>query len=321
MATIRKRQQKTSDQPLISGEDFQILLKFPIMALAALLAPEWSWKKLAIGIERALIRLNSKKIEGIGNGLSRNCRLVQADALQVLANQTEHHIQVLREFLVGWSPLLELSETEHLEAAKARGRGAVLWVAHFCFNSLASKYALARAGYQVHHVSRPEHGFSKSRFGVRFLNPIRISAERRYLGGRVVIDRKNPSSSMVEARRLLRKNLFVSITAGAWEGQLLVSTSIGHGVMELATGGPRLANAANAPLIPVFVVRNEERGELLVIVESPIPIDTSGTREMMIRKATNEFALRHGRYLEEFPYQWRDWDKIRDGFVSAASPK
>ena len=132
--------------------------------------------------------------------------------------RSEHHLQVIREYLWGWSAPIDLVGAEQVAAALSVGRGAVIWVAHFSLSGLATKKAFDAAKFPVTHISRPEHGFSKSQFGIRFLNPIRVRAELRYLRGRIIIDHARPSSSVRAAKRLLEGNEIVSITAGAWEG-------------------------------------------------------------------------------------------------------
>ncbi len=232
------------------------------------------------------------------------------DQRRIGAMRSEHHVQIVRERLAGWKPDIELRGRQQLDAARNAGHGAVLWIAHFSFNALAAKMAFAGAGLEVFHVSRPEHGFTKSRFGIRFLNPIRTGAELKYAAGRIVIDRANPAASMHEARRLLRANKFVSITAGAWEGELLVKARIGQSAIELSSGAPRLAKIAGAPLLPVFVVRDDSTGKIRVTVDRPIDLDGHRDRAELLQSATQEFADRHLPFLAACPHQWRDWEKL-----------
>jgi len=288
-----------------------MIFRLPLYAAAALVVPEPGWCALSRGLERATSWLKGARLSAIRRGLALSGLTSGGDALAVQAVAAEQSIAVLRELLGGWSPQLHLTGREHLDAARRAGRGAVLWVAHFGFASLAAKMALARAGYEVHHVSRPEHGFSKSRFGIRVLNPLRVATELRYLKGRVIIDRNNPAASMVEARQILKQNAFVSITAGSWEGQLIATAPLGAGQCDLATGAPRLANLADAPLIPVFVVKDESGGGFTVTVEPPIALSGGRDKNALVAAATDEFMRRHVPYLTSHPYQWREWEKFR----------
>lgn len=308
---LERRSRKATVLPFFTAEDLLVIAKLPVLAVAALILPERGWGVIARATGFCAGWVNRGRIYRIRRGLSLLGREPCPDPVLVLAQQDHHNIEVLKAYLTGerQTPLLE--GAEHLEMARAAGRGAVLWIAHFSFNALASKAALSNAGFSVYHISRPEHGFTKSRFGIRFLNPIRVKAELRHLSGRIVIDRERPSASMAEARRLLKENAFVSITAGAWEGQLVVKTAIAGGQIEIATGAPRLAQIADSPLIPVFTIHDDDLGKTRVIVEKPIALRGGVDRDAMIISAADEFAARHTPYIERHALQWRDWEKVR----------
>jgi lauroyl/myristoyl acyltransferase len=193
------------------------------------------------------------------------------------------------------------------------GNGVVLWVAHFGFNGLATKVALARAGFGVFHLSRPEHGFSKSQFGVRFLNPIRVHAELPHLAGRIVIDRANSNQAKSAAESVLKSNGIVSITAGAWEGRRIAIANLLGGTLELATGAPGLAISSGAVLLPVFTVRDEETGTIRVIVDQPIVQSKEVDKLEQIDRMTQEFVDRLRPYIIDYPEQWRDWKSLKIG--------
>jgi lauroyl/myristoyl acyltransferase len=214
----------------------------------------------------------------------------------------------MREVMLGWKPGLSLIGTDHIEAALARGRGAVLWVAHFSFNALATKKALSDAGYRVYHISRPEHGFSKTLFGIHVLNWIRIRAEKPYLAGRIVIDRNRPAECMYEAMKLLRQNLLVSITSGAWEGEKVVAAEIFGAELEIAAGAPRLAYSSGSILLPVFTIR---RGKAIdVVIEDPLELQGL-SRDEYVKAATATFVKQTGKIASLYPEQWRDWEKLK----------
>ena len=90
----------------------------------------------------------------------------------------------------------------------------MLRIGHCCFDALAAKKALAWSGHLTSHVSRREHGFSKSRLGIATVNRIRVRAELAHLAGRIVIDRDKSISATPATRRMLKRNGIVSITAG-----------------------------------------------------------------------------------------------------------
>jgi len=310
---IAKRHRPVAKRPLFTRQDSRFLLELPLLAAIATFVPESRWRSICVGLERLKARLGWFSPRRIRDGLAlmRGPATADDDAQRVAAARSEHHLQILREFFWGWSAPLELEGAEHLAEAMRAGRGAVLWVAHFSFNSLAAKKALHKAGFAVAHLSRPEHGFSTSRFGIAALNPIRVRTERRFLAERIIVERAQPATAMRRAQRQLLDNRLVSITAGAWEGALLATVAVGGVELELSTGAPGLAHVVGAPLLPVFTVRDEGTLRIAVIVGPPIEIDRARDRKMAVADAAQLFADRLAPFVDRYPLQWRDWEKLR----------
>jgi hypothetical protein len=235
------------------------------------------------------------------------------DAFRVAAARSEHHVQIFRDFFWGWQKgSIGLVGRENVDVALSRGRGVVLWIAHFCFNSLATKKAFHEAGFRVSHLSRPEHGFSKSRFGVSWLNRMRVGTELRYLKDRILIDRSKPASAVRRGQKALAANEIISITAGAWEGGRVATIGVAGCDLDLATGAPGLALMTGAALLPVFCVREEGTTKIHVVVDAPIepPAGAANHDEAMLAM-TQEFGSRLAPYVAKYPRQWRDWEKIK----------
>jgi lauroyl/myristoyl acyltransferase len=309
---IRQRKLGPPDRPLFNREDASFLLELPVLASIATFAPETRWHALCVGLERLKFRLGRFSTASIKRGLTMlRGSATDEEAFDVAAMRSEHHVQILRDQLWGWKPKLVLSGSEHVDAALKDGRGAVLWVAHFCFNALATKIAFRQAGYPVSHMSRPEHGFSKSRFGIAVLNPLRVRSELRYLRGRIIIDRAKPSASVREASRRLAQNEIVSITAGAWEGARLVTVEMAGRALDLATGAPGLALMSGAALLPVITVRDDASDEMRVIVKPRLDTQPGGRSDEAIMAMSQAFAELVVPYVRAYPMQWRDWEKIR----------
>ena len=114
----------------------------PLLAALALVVPERRWSASCRGIERMRAHIGQAP-SALVDGLRLGGFDAPDDAVRVRAAQLEHHLQVLRERLTGWDADIVLDGREHLERARQQGRGAVLWVAHFAFNALAVKIALA----------------------------------------------------------------------------------------------------------------------------------------------------------------------------------
>lgn len=314
----------TSDETAaIAGSDMTVLFDLLVLGIASWVLPERWWRYLTRGLERmkrlASPRATSENANKIGAvpELARSGRASSRQlALEVAASRSEHHMQVLRDHRPGrWQPELDITGLEHLTAAIDAGRGAVLWVSHFAFNTLATKMALHRAGFKVAHVSRPEHGFSKTAFGIRCLNPLRGGAEARYLDHRILIDAGNPGKAMRSAHRVLSKGGVLTITAGAWAGKRLAEGRMLNGRMQLAVGAPGLAHATGAVLIPVFTVRDRASTVIDVNLGAPLEIDRAGARDDVVLRAVADYLDALEPWVRRYPEQWRGWSRL-----SAAAP-
>ena len=315
---IRRRNQSSAQRPFITPEDVKFAVELPILWLAALTVPERRWKSLCYLLEALKARLRFydpspvARTAGKVLGALRPSFDARAFALESAAGRSEHHLQILRARSPrGWQTRLELQGAAHLDRALAAGNGAVLWVAHFCFNALATKKALCNAGYRVWHLSRPEHGFSKSTLGIALFNRIRVGAEVPHLAGRIIIDRDRPMAATLAAQRRLRRNEIVSITAGAWEGSRLAQVDLLGGKLELAVGAPGLARLAGAALLPVFTVRGPADDTIRVIIEEPLPVPAEGGMDEAVLEAARQFGTLLEDYVRRYPAEWRDWKNLK----------
>ncbi|MGH8713615.1 MAG: hypothetical protein ACREYB_06385 [Casimicrobiaceae bacterium] len=314
---ITRRKRSARDRSWFTPGDAALAVGLPLLWLLALTIPECRWRTLCYRLEAMRASLRRRELAKVAGAAASvidgsRCRDANAFALEVAAGCTEHHLQVLRSRSPrGWKPALELEGAQHLDAALGAGRGAVLWVAHFCFSALASKMALRRAGYQVWHLSRPEHGFSKSALGIVLFNGIRVGAEREHLAGRIVFERSRPGAATLAAQRVLKKNGIVSITAGDWEGQRLAEIDLFGGKLELAVGAPGLARLTGARLLPVFTVRGHGQGAMRVVIEPALPVAGEGDADDALQRAADGFGGLLERYVGHLPSEWRDWRKLK----------
>ncbi len=314
---IRRRKRSAGGRPWLTLGDAKMAVALPLLWFLALTIREPGWRLLCYRVEsiRASMRLidltRVQRALAKVLGQSRPSFDMRALAVEVAAGGTEHYLQVLRSRSPGgWTALPRLEGAEHLDAALAAGKGAVLWVAHFCFNALASKKALRLGGYRVWHLSRPEHGFSKSRLGIALLNRIRVGAEAEHLAGRIVFERARPGGAALTARRILKRNGIVSITAGDWEGLRIADIDILGGRLELAVGAPGLAQLTGAALLPVFTVRGANQDTIRVIIEPALSTAGNGEPDERLQGAAQDFAALLERYVRQYPGEWRDWKKL-----------
>jgi lauroyl/myristoyl acyltransferase len=215
----------------------------------------------------------------------------------------ESRLQICDQNLLRrWRPEIEIAGTRHVEAALARGHGVIFWVTPSAYSDLIAKMAFRKAGFAVSHLSRPGHGFSRSRFGVRFLNRLRTRIEDRYLKDRIRIHKGEEKPAMLALRRALQGNGIVSITVGA-QSKSVVKTPMRAGYLRLATGALRLANLTGAALLPVFTFNTDEQQYRVDIGSdiSRIAPDQPTNHQLVM----NHYVQLLEHYLDEYPAQWR----------------
>ena len=289
---------------------------FTSLSLVALLPIAWlcppaAWPRISRALG-AMRRVSPDAPDAIRTRGSTGSVCAQAAVRELDANRRELRLQVLRELAPwGWHPAIDLRGREHLERALAQQRGAVLWVSHFVFAGLVAKIALRRVGVSLAHLSRPEHGFSKTRFGIAVLNPIRCRAEDRYLGERVSIGAGGASAAMRELRAVLARNGVVSVTVGDWEGFRFADVPFADGRIRIGTGAAKLAWLTGAALLPVHVVRRGLGDAFEVVIGAPLLPREAAGREQAIEAAVAAYARGLQPVVMRHPGQWRGWSGVR----------
>jgi lauroyl/myristoyl acyltransferase len=287
-----------------------------ILVLPSWLLPERFWAPLWRTAARIPMLTN-------GRAVRRTAESVQAALGETDKSRSEAIVRDLRASVYelrmqdlrgwrpgGWTPKMVLEGDEHLQNALAGGKGAILWVAPFVFNSAPTKIALWQKRHRVSHLGSPKHGYSETRFGIAYLNRIRCVPEDRYLAQRIVFDSNAPSTAMRRMMRALKAGEVVSIVAASAEGSDMVQGPIFGGRLPVAIGAPRLAVLTGAPLLPLFTVRDPEAG-FRIVIEPPIEIASDRTSEQRCIDATTEFLNRSEPWVRRFPEQWRAWSKWR----------
>jgi len=314
--TIVHRPRKFAPPPAWQLSDLTTAASLALLLLPSWVLPERLWAPLWRGRVRMRILTNRRAIKhaakiiqaALGDADRPRAEAIAGD-LRAAVN--ELRMQDLRAWRPGgWHPRMILEGEDHLRRALSQGKGAILWVAPFVFNSGPTKIAIHQKGYRVSHLSSPKHGYSETRFGVAYLNRIRCIPEDRYIAQRIIFDRYAPATAMRRMMRALKAGEVVSIVAASTEGSDMIRGPIFGGRLPVAVGAPRLAGLTGAPLLPVFTVRDPDLG-FRIIVEAPIELPSHLTTDERCIAAAAEFLRRSEPWVRRFPEQWRAWSKWR----------
>ena len=315
---IKRKRRKSAAARAWELTDLKTMGSLALLVLPAWLLPERWWAPLC----RVRIGLSALTGARAIKGTAKTVRkalgepdVARSEAIMrgLKAAVYEMRLQDLRGWRPGgWQPAISLEGEEHLRAALVGGKGAVLWLAPFVFNSGPTKIILHQKGYRVSHLSSPKHGVSETQFGAKYLNRIRCIPEDRYLVDRIVFDSAAPTTAMRRMVRALKAGEVVSIVASSTEGYEMIKGQIFGGRLPVAVGAPRLAALTGAPLLPAFTVRDPKTG-WRIVVEQPIAIDRDLSSDERCIAAVAEFLDRSEPWVRQYPEQWRAWSKWRDG--------
>jgi lauroyl/myristoyl acyltransferase len=300
-------------QRLFTGTDIGVLLGAPVFTLPAWLLPERHWPALARALSPMAIGDLTKDAAATEAMIRKTlgARLADIAAKTILRDMGAEGILTFFQVLKchrpdGWEPSVRIAGFEHVHAALAAGRGAVLWVSHAFHGHLAAKIGFRRAGLDVVHLSTPAHGFSATKFGVRYLNRMQTRIEDRYIAERVMLPLQGQNAALPTLVKRLKANRVVSITGQRGTGRTIDARFM-DGRLPLAAGAPTLAAMTGAKLLPVFAFRAAD-GVVDVSVEQEIPLE--GAREEAIHAAAQDFAARSEPYVLRTPGQWLSWVQL-----------
>jgi len=296
---------------VFSGRDAFLLIYLPAMALLAWCVPERAWDRLCrriVWLTRPFRRRRRRQNAAqVGHLLGGRCVTVRPQALveALAAHRHETRLQLLRSRRLGrWQPHLDLIGREHLDRALSAGQGGILWILPGVFADLTTKMTLHSAGFAVAHLSRPTHGFSPSRFGMRVLNPLWTTVECRYLAERLVV-LPGQSGALKELVRRVRANQLVSIAVHS-SGQRIYELPFFDGTVRVADGAAVLAETTGAMLFPVHTARTGP-GWFVTTIEPPLQAPEGSDRRQRVRSLLTQCAAAMESYALHWPDQFSGW--------------
>jgi KDO2-lipid IV(A) lauroyltransferase len=200
--------------------------------------------------------------------------------------------------------LVDLEGLEHLDAALAAGRGAILASAHLGSISLVGQILPAR-GYRVTALLEPIQ--PPELFGL-------ITARRQAFGARLL---PAGPAAVRELLAALRRNEIVGlVTDRDISGSGLPLEFFGARTT-FPDGAAAIALRTGAPILPAVGIVQPD-GRFRAIIEPPLAVEpTSGDRQHAVRQLTQAVARRLEYHIADHPEQWtvfqRRWPDAAPG--------
>jgi len=206
----------------------------------------------------------------------------------------------------GWAPKIRVHGSENLAPFLAAGTGFILWGSPFIANNLIAKIAYHRLGLDVYHFSRPVHGLSSSRLGIRLLNPLFTSVELKFLKARVIAENRT-ADALSFLGNIIRNGGVASITVGN-RGRKTITTSLLGQSITIASGPIFLSRKWGSFLVPTFALKNSDNSFDVWIGTALTSKETDSSKYCL------DIAAQYADQLEPFflsqPGQWQLWDML-----------
>jgi lauroyl/myristoyl acyltransferase len=209
----------------------------------------------------------------------------------------------------GWSPRIDVVGREHVTAALGRGNGIIFWGGLFSFNNLLAKMAMHRLGLAVLGFSVPAHGFSATKFGVRYLNRVFRDIEDLYLEERLMPWPQDFPAALQRMRERLKTNGVVYFAVGG-RGRRIASAKFLGGHIFIATGPIAMAHATGAALLPLHTLRIAPAW-FEVTIGPPIDMRMTSDGNVDYAATVQAYADALTPFVLRDPGQWSGWHLIQ----------
>jgi lauroyl/myristoyl acyltransferase len=219
-----------------------------------------------------------------------------------------------------WKPDITLHGLDGLKRALERGHGAIVWCHQFTAQNLIGKRALYEAGYPGHQVSVSEHGFSNTAYARRFLNPILVRLENRYLASRIVFDPADTLQVTRRIRSVLGRNEIVLMNNNLYSGSKFIEVALGaSGYFQMASTPLNFAARTGTALFTMstFETTPFDRYEAVISPEIPVARTETTFRHDAMAKAALIVRDHLCEGLAKYPEQFMPWGQQLD--ISAVS--
>ena len=188
---------------------------------------------------------------------------------------------------------------QHIDAALAKGKGAVLLTAHLGHWEIGG-LGLRAMGYEVNVVALKHNttitnaliNIMRTRHGIR------------------IIEVEETAYSVIELVKALNRNEVVAVLGDrVFTAERSEATTFFNRPVQLPVGPVLLAMAARAPIVPAFSIM-EAPGRYRGIIEPPLELRYGPDRREALQHNLRQVAAVFERYIRRYPDQWYIVDPI-----------
>jgi KDO2-lipid IV(A) lauroyltransferase len=180
----------------------------------------------------------------------------------------------------------------HIRQLQAEGRGAVVVTGHLGFWQVAP-IMMQRRNYPPLTMAMAEEPNARlAEYEQQFRDKFKI-----------VYTTRSPFATL-ELANVLRRGELVGMQMDRHLGGPHAMVPFCGAPAPFPLGPATLARATGVPLIPTFVIADEDRQACTFFVETPIEVPRSSDRDADVRAATAQMVAVYERYVRSYPEQW-----------------
>ena len=201
--------------------------------------------------------------------------------------------------------LVTIEGREHLEKALARGKGVIALSAHFGNYALLGA-VMVKENYPFHMVIRHSRSKSIARMFQKFMD----------VSGLKTISTQPWRDSVKKILSCLRHNEIICLITDENKRRGGVDVDFFGRETSTATGPAVFSLRTGAPIIPIFVVRQQDNSHT-IIIDPPLAFNLTGIHTEDIHHITSRCTEHIESYVKAYPTQWfwlnRRWEGLSPG--------
>ena len=200
---------------------------------------------------------------------------------------------------------------EHLDAALARGKGAIVMIGHFGANLMIMP-TLGYAGFPMNQLSAPPTAWTGIRTDGR-ANPLwqKVQERRWELEQTLPAQHIDVFGFLRPAYRCLAENQVLGLAFDGGGGKRWLTVELGERKARVPTQPWQLARSTGAAVLPTVVLRHPGERMHRVVIAPEIEVAKTSDRDADLQSAADEYAKFFTRWLKKRPSHYLHYLLLR----------